>query len=182
MLEMIACAVDRKVDLSQQYADTDDPKLRIRLSGELRLLQAHITQLLKQVKTNLPAPPSRTTQKASQAARTDGGAGGMVRARRDGWGRGRGLVVAGLYAALFERERKECAEIDPRTLPQLNAHSSRPRTVVETGTHSPALLAALEAGDPVTLEGRQLRGRSLPGMPLRRDQRSTGSRSIRTIG
>jgi hypothetical protein len=33
-----------------------------------------------------------------------------------------------------------------------------------------ALLDALEAGEPVTLQSRQLRGHSLPDVPLRRDQ------------
>lgn len=68
VLEMIACAVDRKVDLSARYSAADDEKLRIKLSGELRLLQGHIAQLLKQVKTDLPDPPTRVSQKASAAA------------------------------------------------------------------------------------------------------------------
>lgn len=69
VLEMIACAVDRKADLSARYSATQDEKLRIKLSGELRLLQAHIAQLLKQVKTDLPDPPTRTSRKASDAAK-----------------------------------------------------------------------------------------------------------------
>jgi hypothetical protein len=80
--------------------------------------------------------------------------------------------VPGLYARLLERERGSCAQIDPRTLPRFNPASPAPRTVVETGIKSRALLDALEAGEPVQLQGRQLRGRSLPAMPLRRDQAS----------
>jgi hypothetical protein len=38
VLEMVACEVDRKVDLSARYLSAeDDAKLRIKLSGELRL-------------------------------------------------------------------------------------------------------------------------------------------------
>lgn len=65
---MVACAIDRKVDLSARYRATDDAKLRIKLSGELRLLQGHIAQLLKQVKTDLPEPAPRVSQKARAAA------------------------------------------------------------------------------------------------------------------
>jgi len=69
LLEMIACAVDRRVDLSARYVATDDDKLRAKLSGELRLLQGHIAALLKQVKTDVPAEPSRKSKKASHAAK-----------------------------------------------------------------------------------------------------------------
>lgn len=68
VLEMIACAVDRKVDLTTKYEATEDAKLRVKLSGELRLLQSHIAQLLKQVKTDLPPAPTQTSRKAQNAA------------------------------------------------------------------------------------------------------------------
>ncbi|WP_459966425.1 hypothetical protein [Mycobacterium sp. MUNTM1] len=74
--------------------------------------------------------------------------------------------TAGIYRALLEREREACARIDPRTLPRLNAGSAAPKTVVESGARSGALLAALEAGEPVRLEGRNLRR----WVDLRRDQ------------
>lgn len=78
VLDMIAAAVDRRVDLEARYAQADEDKLRIKLSGELRLIQGHIAQLLKQVKTDVPPAPSRKSQKASQAA--------TARWRRDGSG------------------------------------------------------------------------------------------------
>ena len=62
---------------------------------------------------------------------------------------------------------KGIAEIDPRTLPRLYPRSEGPRTVVETGVWSRALLDPLEAGEPVRLEGRSLRR----WVDLRRDQR-----------
>lgn len=69
ILEMIACAVDRKVDLTAQYARAaDEPKLQIKLSGELRLLEANIARLLKQIKTDLPPAPTTTSRKAANAA------------------------------------------------------------------------------------------------------------------
>lgn len=71
VLELVACTVDRKVDLSVQYAVArDDPKLQIKLSGELRLLEANIARLLKQVKTDLAPERSTTSRKASSAAQT----------------------------------------------------------------------------------------------------------------
>lgn len=71
--------------------------------------------------------------------------------------------TAGIYRTLLEREREACARVDPRTLPP---RSDEPKTVVETGARSGALLAALEAGEPVRVEGRQLRR----WVDLRRDQ------------
>ncbi|MDP7731509.1 hypothetical protein [Mycobacterium sp. TY813] len=68
VLEMVACSVDRKVDLSARYLATDDEKLRIKIATELRLLQGHIANLLKQVKTDLPEPVTRVSQKARAAA------------------------------------------------------------------------------------------------------------------
>jgi hypothetical protein len=71
VLEMIADTVDRKADLSEQYrAAADDPRLRIKLSGELRLLESNVARLLKQIKTELPPAPSPTSQKAKRAADT----------------------------------------------------------------------------------------------------------------
>jgi hypothetical protein len=71
VLDLVACAVDRKVDLTEQYAATvEDPKLQIKLSGELRLLESTIARLLKQIKTDLPPEPSTTSRKASRAAQT----------------------------------------------------------------------------------------------------------------
>ncbi|OBF86951.1 hypothetical protein A5791_19845 [Mycobacterium sp. 852002-51163_SCH5372311] len=68
--ELIACEIDRKTDIEQMYRESDDAKTRVKLSAELRLLEASAARLLKQVKTKLPEPTSRRSQKAARAART----------------------------------------------------------------------------------------------------------------
>lgn len=69
--ELIACEFDRKTDLEKMYREADDAKTRVKLSAELRLLEASTARLLKQVKTKLPEQAvSRRTQKAQRAART----------------------------------------------------------------------------------------------------------------
>jgi hypothetical protein len=69
VLDMVACAVDRKVDLWARYLASDDDKVRVKLSTEIRLLESSIARLLKQVSTDLPEPESRVSQKARAAAR-----------------------------------------------------------------------------------------------------------------
>lgn len=68
-LQMAADAVDRKVDLTQRWLDCDDDGLRVRMMGELRLLEQAIAKLLKTIDT---APPpvveSHTTVRARNAA------------------------------------------------------------------------------------------------------------------
>jgi hypothetical protein len=66
--EAIACTVDRKVDLWNRYRASDDDKIRVKLSGELRLLETSLARLLKSVSTDLPAAPSLRSEKASRAA------------------------------------------------------------------------------------------------------------------
>lgn len=66
--EAIACTVDRKVDLWARYHASDDDKMRVKLSGELRLLETSLARLLKSVSTDPPATPSLRSEKASRAA------------------------------------------------------------------------------------------------------------------
>jgi hypothetical protein len=66
-LEMAMCAIDRKADLYARYHASDDDKLRVKLSAEIRLLEASVDRLLKRVNTDLPVAPSRVSQKASEA-------------------------------------------------------------------------------------------------------------------
>lgn len=66
--ESIACTVDRKLDLWARYHASDDDGMRVKLSGELRLLEASLARLLKSVSTDLPAAPSVRSEKASRAA------------------------------------------------------------------------------------------------------------------
>jgi hypothetical protein len=68
--ELIASAVDREVWLrAATCSSTDDLKLRMKLSAELRLTEAHRARLIRQIKTDLPAPESFRTRKARSAAR-----------------------------------------------------------------------------------------------------------------
>jgi hypothetical protein len=70
ILDLIASTIDRKVDLTRDYTEADTPVLRIKLSGELRLLENSLARLLKQVQTEVPAPMSSVSRKAQKAANT----------------------------------------------------------------------------------------------------------------
>jgi hypothetical protein len=69
LLTMIADCIDRRVDLAEHYAKAVDVRSRVKLSAELRLLEASLARLLRQVQTDVPAPESQTTIKAQRAAR-----------------------------------------------------------------------------------------------------------------
>jgi hypothetical protein len=47
---------------------SDDDKVRVKMSAELRLLETSLARLLKSVSTDLPAEPSLRSQKAARAA------------------------------------------------------------------------------------------------------------------
>jgi len=66
--ESLAWTVDRMVDLRARYHASDDDKVRLKISGELRLLETNLARLLKGVSTDLPAQPSIRSRKASRAA------------------------------------------------------------------------------------------------------------------
>lgn len=68
VLELIASNIDRRVDLSARYSEAEDAKLRVKLSAELRLLEAALARLLKQVDPE-PAVQSPRSAAASRAAR-----------------------------------------------------------------------------------------------------------------
>ena len=71
LIEMLGSAVDRRVELSEQYAQLRDRKdlgLRIKLAGEIRLLEGAISRLHWQISTEVPQPKSLTSIKASRAA------------------------------------------------------------------------------------------------------------------
>jgi hypothetical protein len=68
LLALISAAIDRKRDLTADYAEAADAKTRIKASAELRLLEASIARLLKQVSTEIREPVSRRSQKAQAAA------------------------------------------------------------------------------------------------------------------
>lgn len=69
VLGLIQTAIDRKHDLTADYAGATEAKTRVKISAELRLLEAAVARLVKQVHTDIPAPMSRRSQKAQAAAR-----------------------------------------------------------------------------------------------------------------
>jgi hypothetical protein len=69
VLDLIGAQIDRKCDLKRLYAKAaDEPKVLVKLSAELRLLESSIARLLKAVNVDMPAPASMRTQKAQRAA------------------------------------------------------------------------------------------------------------------
>ena len=68
--EMLANAIDRKVVLHVSWLKATDDSLRLKLSAEIRLLEASVARYVGQIKTDLPADPSLTTTKAQRAANT----------------------------------------------------------------------------------------------------------------
>lgn len=69
IIELAADTIDRRAELRRLYvAAADEPKLRLKVAGELRLIEAALARLLRMIKTDLPAPPSGTSRKASHAA------------------------------------------------------------------------------------------------------------------
>jgi hypothetical protein len=54
ILELVADAIDRKVDLAVLYEATPDISPRVKLSAELRLLEGSLARLLRMVRTDVP--------------------------------------------------------------------------------------------------------------------------------
>jgi DNA-binding transcriptional regulator LsrR (DeoR family) len=70
IIGMIAAAVDRRVELSAAYAACDNTNVKLKLATEIRLIESSVARLLRQVNTDVPAPQSVTSMKASRAARS----------------------------------------------------------------------------------------------------------------
>ncbi|WP_156371224.1 hypothetical protein [Nocardia arizonensis] len=58
------------MDLSERYCEAEDTKTRVKLSAELRLLEAALARLLKQIDPEPVMTPARRSVQASQAARS----------------------------------------------------------------------------------------------------------------
>jgi hypothetical protein len=69
ILELAADTIDRRAELRELYESTGDNKLRLKVAGELRLIEAALARLLAKIKTDLPAPQSTRSRKAEHAAR-----------------------------------------------------------------------------------------------------------------
>jgi hypothetical protein len=68
VIAMIAAQVDRRVELSAQYAACENTNTKLKIATELRLTEQSITRLFRQVSTEVPQPMSVTSLKAQRAA------------------------------------------------------------------------------------------------------------------
>jgi hypothetical protein len=67
MREMLAATIDRRTRVSAIWGKASDPKVIVKLSNELRQLDTQVMRMLKQIRTDVPAPESLTTIKARRA-------------------------------------------------------------------------------------------------------------------
>ena len=69
IIDLICGQIDRKVEIFELYETATDTKVKVKLSGEMRLLEQSVARLLRQVKTDVPASDSRQTVAARRAVR-----------------------------------------------------------------------------------------------------------------
>jgi hypothetical protein len=76
LIEQVLDAIDRKTVLQQDWNNADDPDSRVRISAEMRLLDAHAERVLRRIVVPTPEPAkpqsgrprSSTSRKAAAAA------------------------------------------------------------------------------------------------------------------
>lgn len=68
ILSQISSVLDRKAELLALYEAAEDLDVMVKLSAEVRLLESAAARLVKLVKTDIPAPESRRSVMARQAA------------------------------------------------------------------------------------------------------------------
>ncbi|BBZ48102.1 hypothetical protein MPRM_53830 [Mycobacterium parmense] len=81
VLSMIGEAIDRKVELSAEYADAQGAA-KVRLATEIRLTEQAVTRLFRSISTEVAAPLSATSLKAQRAAHSRWNRERMKQARR----------------------------------------------------------------------------------------------------
>jgi hypothetical protein len=69
IIDLICDQIDRKMEIFAAYEEASDPKVKVKLSGEMRLLEQSVARLLRQVRTDVPGPESKRTQAARRAVR-----------------------------------------------------------------------------------------------------------------
>ncbi|WP_139361775.1 hypothetical protein [Mycobacterium sp. 96-892] len=67
-LDLICANLDRISDLNEAYLEATEVKVRIKLSTEMRLLEASAARMLKGFKTDLPGAETQKTRSARRAA------------------------------------------------------------------------------------------------------------------
>lgn len=72
---IICDEIDRKVGLKRLYGKAETVKERLKISTEIRLLEASVNRMLRQLKVDMPAAPSARTMKARHAANVRWGTG-----------------------------------------------------------------------------------------------------------
>jgi hypothetical protein len=72
---MICDEIDRKAGLKRIYSKADTVKEKLKISTEIRLLEASISRMLRQLKVDMPTAPSARTRKAQHAANVRWGTG-----------------------------------------------------------------------------------------------------------
>jgi hypothetical protein len=70
ILGQISSILDRKSDFLVAYEAAEEITLRLKISAEVRLLEQAAARLVREIKTDIPAPQSHTSRKATQAAKT----------------------------------------------------------------------------------------------------------------
>lgn len=65
---ILASTVDRRAHVAAVYQKATDPKRIVQLSNEIRQLDKAVGNLLKEIRTDVDAPESITTQKNRRAA------------------------------------------------------------------------------------------------------------------
>jgi hypothetical protein len=71
VLDMIVSQTDRKVELEKLYESTDDASEKVKISAEVRLLDAATERMLRKLNEAMPKPQatgSRRSEKARAAA------------------------------------------------------------------------------------------------------------------
>lgn len=68
ILAQIASILDRKADFLKAYEASDEVKVRLKISAEVRLLEQAAARLVKEIKTDIPAAPTLRSRNASKAA------------------------------------------------------------------------------------------------------------------
>lgn len=69
ILGQLSTVLDRKAELLELYQDAESVTMKLRLSQEIRLLEASAARLLRDIKTDAAPAESMTTRKARRAAR-----------------------------------------------------------------------------------------------------------------
>lgn len=68
LIEQVLDSLDRKAALQEDWAAADNADARLRISAEIRLLEAHAERVLRRIVIEAPAAPSAPRRNVSQKA------------------------------------------------------------------------------------------------------------------